>query len=234
MKIKTIISEDEFHARERLKSLLSSFTDISICAEACDGDELLHYLQKNNVDLAVCDINMPGANVFNIFSSLANPPLVIFQTAYSEFGPSAFEIEAIDYLVKPFPRERLAKALDKVRTKLAPDKTPEQQTITVKKGNAIEILRAKDIHMIAVIDGLCFIYTEQGRFLADKTLSQYETLLARKNFYRTSREAIVNCSFIQKIHPMFSSSYKVELKNGTKVHLSRRRAPALIERLSSN
>ena len=111
--IKTLIADDEKHARERLKELLLAFEIFDITAEAATGDEALEKIIMHKQDVAFLDINMPGISVFNTLPSLSHPPIIIFQTAYSEYAADAFNINALDYIMKPFSRERFEKTVGK-------------------------------------------------------------------------------------------------------------------------
>ncbi|MCK5451690.1 MAG: response regulator, partial [Candidatus Omnitrophica bacterium] len=116
--IKTLIADDEKHARERLKELLVTFEIFDITAEAATGNEALEKIIMHKPDVAFLDINMPGISVFSTLPSLSHPPIIIFQTAYSEYAVEAYNINALDYIMKPFSRERLEKTVCKIQEKM--------------------------------------------------------------------------------------------------------------------
>lgn len=235
--ISVLIADDEKHARERLKSLLQKLDVFSIDYEAKNGDEVLNIIISKNPDVAFLDINMPGVSVFNSLSSLKEPPLIIFQTAYSEYAVDAFGINALDYLVKPISEERLKVTVDKIKKALSLKITKDDdikevsknniQKISVKQDGKIKVISISDIYKITFEEGFSFIYTYEGRFLSDKYLNYFEDVLKSQGFFRVNRNDIINTKNISVIHPMFKGNYVVELINGAKIKLSRRRAGKL-------
>ena len=233
--INVLIADDEKHARDRLKTLLQKYDIFSLDYEAKDGDEVIQLIISKNPDVVFLDINMPGVSVFNSLSSLKNPPIIIFQTAYSEYAVDAYGINALDYLVKPISEERLAKTVEKIKNALAIKsnksdvikKNNNLEKISVRHHGNIKIISLNDIYKITFEEGFSFIYTYEGRFLADKYLNYYDEKLKDKGFFRVSRNDIVNIKNITLIHPMFKGNYVIELNNGAKIKLSRRRAKTL-------
>lgn len=239
--IKTLIADDEKHARERLKDLLAPYNEFKIAAEAKNGNQALEMIIVHQPQVAFLDINMPGISVFNSIPSLNQPPIIIFQTAYSEYAVEAFNINALDYLMKPVSRERLEKTIHKIREKLStharsserPDPGSHHSTadktdrISIHTRGKIKIIPIQDIRKICFEDGLSFIYTPEGRFMTDRFLNYYEAKLADSGFFRTNRANLVNLSYIESIHKMFKSRYLVELKDKSRVDLSRRKAVEL-------
>ncbi|MBN2441946.1 MAG: response regulator transcription factor [Spirochaetales bacterium] len=232
--INTIVADDERHARERLISLLGNYPDIKIIGQAADTDEIIPLLQSEHVDVAFLDINMPGPPVFGIISALPQPPLIIFQTAYSEYAVNAFEIDALDYLMKPVSGERLDVCIGKIKKALPPEKILPQTPLTqlsVKYNSIMKVINIKDIFTIKTEEGFSFIYTDEGRFLSDRSLNYFEEILTQLRFYRVSRTAIINLDYVKVLHPLFKGSYRLELRNGTKITVSRRRMKTLKELL---
>lgn len=242
--IKTLIADDEGHAIDRLKDLLADYDEFQIIAEANSGTGALEQMVLQKPDVAFLDINMPGVSVFKTISSLGDPPLVIFQTAHSKYAADAFDIDALDYLLKPVSRERFARAISKIREKLAlpqqsivspaaqETKEPVESSdatekISVKVQGAIKIIAIADIRKICFEEGLSFIYTEKGRFLSDHTLNYYEKKLEEKGFFRSNRGHLVNLEYVTTIHKGFKGNYYIELTDGSKVELSRRKAQIL-------
>jgi two-component system LytT family response regulator len=232
--IKTLIADDEQHALDRLQDLLSAYDQFQIIAEANSGTAALEQIVALKPDVVFLDINMPGVSVFKTISSLQDPPLVIFQTAHSKYAADAFDINALDYLMKPVSRERFSQAVDKIMEKISATETStaamkaaeKEQTekISIKVGEAIKIIQVVDIQKICFEEGFAFIYTAEGRFLSDRSLNYYEGKFARTGFFRSNRATLVNLEFVTTLHKGFKGSYLVELKDGSRVELSRRKA----------
>ena len=186
--------------------------------------------------MAFLDINMPGVSVFESLPSLTSPPLVIFQTAYSEYAAQAFDIDALDYLVKPVRFERLEKAVTKIREKLhAAATTPAQpsepalysEQIAITINGQTRIIAVNDITRITFENGYSTILTAGETFTSDKYLNYFEEKLPPHRFFRTSRTDIINLDQLSMIHRICEGVYSVELKNGMQIDLSRRKAQQL-------
>ncbi|MDA3810027.1 MAG: LytTR family DNA-binding domain-containing protein [Spirochaetaceae bacterium] len=233
--ISILIADDEAPARKRLKSLLADNIQFKIVAEAQNGDEVLRMIIEKSPQIAFLDINMPGASVFSTIPSLKNPPLVVFQTAYSEYGVQAFDINAIDYLLKPISKERFNQALEKLMLILNRDPTTDtvhsketvKDVLSVKSGETIRILKIEKISRFSFEDGFSFIHSLKEKIYSDKSLNYYEELLEDKGFYRISRTDIINLQYMSKLHPMFNGQYIVEMISGDKIPISRRRIQGL-------
>lgn len=238
-KIGVLIADDEKPARIRLRSLLKDHVEYSIVAEAKNGDEVLRMIIEKSPDVAFLDINMPGASVFSTIPSLKNPPLVIFQTAYSEYGAKAFDINAVDYLLKPISRERFHQALEKLSILMnqAPphrsedlEKSTHESNLTVisvKSGESLRVVKVEKISRIHFDDGFSFIHMGKDELYSDKSLNYYEELLGNREFYRVSRTDIINLKYLEKLHPFFNGQYVVELTGSEKIRVSRRRVQGL-------
>lgn len=230
--IKVLIADDEKHALLRLRLLLQNEKIFFIVGEAKNGDEVIQEIIKKKPDVAFLDINMPGTNVFSSITELKNPPLIVFQTAYSEYAVNAFGINALDYLLKPINEERFKITIEKIKKVLNQRQNAVKQendlsSITVKTINAIKIIPVDEIIKITFEEGFSFIHTQEGRFLSDKYLNYYEKLLSGKGFFRVNRNELVNVKFISVIHPMFKGNYEIELNNNMKIKVSRRKIKSL-------
>jgi two-component system, LytTR family, response regulator len=236
--ITTIIADDENPARERLRELLDRFAAFDIVAEAKDGNEALQLIITHKPAVAFLDINMPGMSVFQSIPSLQNPPIIIFQTAYSEHAANAYDMNALDYLLKPIRFERLEQTVAKIIDKLALSATPQYQKpsappakpadhVTVTIGGKTRVIAAKDIIRISFEDGFCYIHTIGEKMISDKYLNYYEEKLSSGIFFRTSRTDIINLDHIAMIHKEIQGTYTVEMKNGMQIDLSRRQAQEL-------
>jgi len=233
--IKTLIADDESHAVDRIRDLLEEYRQFDIVATACSGTEALEKMVATAPEVAFLDINMPGISVFKSATSLQNPPLIVFQTAHSKYAADAFNIDAVDYLMKPVSRERFAKAVEKILARLSgktaavegpvPRAEREQaEKVTVKFRETIKIIPVADIRKICFEEGLSFIYTADGRFLSDHTLNYYEEKFQGQGFFRSNRANLVNLAFVTTIHKEFKGAYIIELQDGSRVDLSRRKA----------
>lgn len=232
--ITVLIADDEAPARNRLRSLLMDHPVFKIVYEAENGDQVLSGINELSPMVAFLDINMPGASVFNTIPSLNNPPLVVFQTAYSEYGAKAFDIDAIDYLLKPVSRDRFRKAIDKLTTVINSKKVNNlNESLSVKSGETIRLVKTESINRISFEDGFSFIYAGEERLYSDKSLNYYSDLLQEKGFYRISRTDIINIKSINKLHPIDKGQYVVELNRGDKLSISRRRVQGLKELIRS-
>jgi two-component system LytT family response regulator len=240
--IKTLIADDEQHAIHRLNDLLADYDEFQIIAEVNDGTKALEQIVALKPDVVFLDINMPGVSVFSTISSLQDPPLVVFQTAHSKYAADAFDINALDYLLKPISRERFQQTIEKINSKLSPSKLssddpgpmPKQsvdkdlsEKISIKVHGAIKIIPTSEIQKICFEDGLSFIYTQDGRFLSDHTLNHYEEKLRTQNFFRSNRANLINLEYMTTVHKGFKGTFLIELKDGSRIELSRRKAQTL-------
>jgi two-component system LytT family response regulator len=232
--IRVLIADDEAHALDRLRKLLSKYDFLKIEYEAKNGNEVLECIINKKPDVAFLDINMPGISVLQSLPSLKDAPLVIFQTAHSQYAVEAFNINALDYLLKPISEERLEQTVNKIKNILIENSTTEIKPeagqikkITVKDGIKIKIIDIEEIYKITFEDGFSFVYTDEGRFLSDKYLTEFEELLKQNNFFRANRNDLVNLKYVKLIHPMFKGSFSIELKNKDFINLSRRKAKVL-------
>jgi DNA-binding LytR/AlgR family response regulator len=226
-KITVILADDEIHALERLRDLLDRFDCFDILAEVTDGNEALNAIITHSPQVAFLDINMPGISVFQTIPSLKEPPLIVFQTAYSEHAADAFDINALDYLLKPVRFERLEKTVEKIKTHFPDEPVVEPEkvhsdTISVKVNGRIEIIHTVDIVRISFEQGFCFIYTASDKFMSDKYLNAYEEILEPLGFFRASRNDLVNLKSISSV-----MSQSLRLDSGDTVDLSRRKAHTL-------
>jgi two-component system LytT family response regulator len=237
--ITAIIADDEAHARERLRELLGRFEGaFEILAEAGDGNEALQLIVNHKPHVAFLDINMPGISVFQSMASLQHPPLIVFQTAYSEHAARAFEIDALDYLLKPVRLERLEKTVAKIIERLtaaAPEPQKPAETggtgaaadhVSVTAAGKTRIVAASDIVRISVEEGFCCIYAAGEKLMSDKYLNHFEEKLGNGSFFRTSRTDLVNLRRIAMIQKEYDSSVIV-MQDGSRVEVSRRKAQEL-------
>ncbi|MEQ8303379.1 MAG: response regulator [Cyclobacteriaceae bacterium] len=234
--MKVVIIDDEPLARSIVKEYLDSFPEIEIVDECNDGFEGVKAIQQHKPDLVFLDIQMPKITGFEMLELLEEQPSVIFTTAFDEYAMKAFEAHAVDYLLKPFSKERFAKAMEKWRTQSKSagsemvhrllDDTASQfegQTnrIVVKVGNAIKIIPIRDILYIEAYGDYVKIHTKEGFFLKKKTMSFFEHSLDVSNFARAHRSYLINIQELNKIEQREKDSHIAILKNGTVVPLSK-------------
>jgi len=241
MKVRTLIIDDEPLARERLRKLLEGEPEIEIIGECSNGREALAAIQEHSPDLIFLDVQMPELDGFSVLAALKGEkmPVVIFVTAHDKFALRAFEVHAVDYLLKPFDRERfqtaLARALNVIKREqtgalterlstLLADLKPESthpDRIVVKSDGRITFLKTDDIDWIEAADNYVNLRVGTESHLVRETMASLETRLPPKKFMRISRSTIVNIERIKELQPMFHGEYAVILRNGTRLTLSR-------------
>ena len=231
--IKVIIIDDEPLARMMVKEYLQPYADVTLLQECNDGFEGVKAIAQHKPDLIFLDIQMPKINGFEMLELLDTPPSVIFTTAFDEYAIKAFEAHAIDYLLKPFAKERFDKAMQKW---MAARQTPsasvppalmetvsqpeEKNRVVVKKGNNIVILPVHTIHYVEAFDDYVKIHTKDGFYLKKKTMSYFEKTLDQKEFVRIHRSYLLNLQELTRIEPMEKDNHVALLKSGVRVPLS--------------
>ena len=227
--IKVVLIDDEPLARSIVAEYLQSFTNIEIVQECSDGFEGMKAIVQHHPDLIFLDVQMPKINGFEMLELLEEPPAVIFTTAFDEFAMRAFEAHAIDYLLKPFSKERFDKAMEKwMKQKAAPQSTQalleavsaqqeEQHRVVVKTGSSIRIIPIQEVLYFEAYDDYVKIHTKDGYYLKKKTMQHFENTLDPATFVRVHRSFIIQVAQITKI----DSADEVLLKNGVRVPLSR-------------
>ena len=241
MKIRTLIVDDEPLARGRLRTLLAVEPDIEIIGEAGDGREAAAAIESARPDLVFLDIQMPELDGFGVVETIrsARTPEIIFVTAFSQHALRAFEVHALDYLLKPFDRERFQVALGRARTRLAQARSDElSQRLTallaemrpearaadrlaVKSGGRVLFLKLADIDWIEAADNYVNLHVGAESHLLRETMTALEARLDASQFLRIIRSTIVNVERIKELQPMFHGDYAVILRNGSRLSLSR-------------
>jgi two-component system, LytTR family, response regulator len=232
--IKVIIIDDEPLARSIVAEYLGGHKDIQVVQECNDGFEGVKAIAQHKPDLIFLDIQMPKINGFEMLELVEQPPAVIFTTAFDEYAIKAFEAHAIDYLLKPFSKDRFDKALQKwlqqhqntsVKTNTSlPDeiRQPEERNrVVVKEGGNIRIIPVNDILYIEAYDDYVKIYTAKEMFLKKKTMSFYEQNLDNNQFIRVHRSYIMQLSQLTRIEPLEKDTHVALLKNGVRIPLSK-------------
>jgi two-component system LytT family response regulator len=232
MKIRTLLIDDELLARDLTKKFLEAEESIEIIAEAADGFEGMKLIQSLSPDLIFLDIQMPKLTGLEMLELIPNPPVTVFATAYDQYAIEAFEKNAVDYLLKPFSKDRLLKTLEKVKEKInKPEEQKVQQLlqsyqpgsqkrVVLKNGSKIEMIPHEDIHYVESYGDYVWLHTGQNKHLKQKTMKEFEILLG-PDFLRIHRSYLVNARSIEKMELYERSSYLLLLKNGHKLTVSK-------------
>ena len=246
--IKAIIIDDEPLARELIKAYLKNSSTVEIIAECGDGFEGLKSVRDLKPDLVFLDVQMPKLTGFEFLEVLDDPLNIIFTTAYDEYAIKAFENNAVDYLLKPFSKERLeeavAKAAKRMETgdkdellvkKLAGEKTSDEslQRIIVKTGTKVKVISANEVLYLEAQDDFVAIHTKEGKFLKQHTMKYFEEHLEQEKFLRIHRSFIVNLDEVEHLEPYEKESYRVVLKNKMSIPVSRSGYARLREKFGS-
>jgi two-component system LytT family response regulator len=240
-RLRVLIVDDEPLARERLRTWLVEEPSVEIVGECGSGTEALAVLRSTSLDLVFLDVEMPGCDGLQVLSELPaeGRPAVVFVTAHERFALDAFEFQAIDYLLKPFDRERFQTALRRAEEHLrarragqleekleslladspAPGKTPER--LTVKADGRLVFLKPSDIVWVEAADNYIILHLIEGRLMLRETLATLEKRLGPASFARVNRSALVHLDQIKELQPTFHGDFVVVLRNGTTVPLSR-------------
>ena len=238
--IDVLIVDDEQPARKKIRSYLKKEKGIESIIEAENGVEAIRIIRKNNPDLVFLDIQIPGMNGFEVIEAVGveDMPAVVFVTAYDEYAIDAFEVQAVDYLLKPYDQERfrtsLNRALEQIQSggkestilkKLLSEIHKEKKylhRIMVKKGPRFFFINAHDVVYISAYEKYINLHTRETTHLIRETMNRMESRLDPENFARIHRSSIVNMNYIKEIQPWSHGDCIVVLKDGTKLNLSRR------------
>ncbi len=247
-KIRAIIIEDEAPARELLKHMLKDHDEITVIAECADGFCGLKEIKEKKPDLIFLDIQMPKLSGFELIEVLDERPEVIFTTAFDQYAIKAFELNAIDYLLKPFSKARLDEALAKALGRIAkneqqntpidnlisnrPEEAGPLTRIVIRKGSGIKIIPLSSVSYIGAEDDYVMIYYNEGKALKQQTMKYYEESLPSAFFLRVHRSFIVNLEKITRLEPYSKDNYVAVLSSGEKIPVSRSGYKALRERLN--
>ncbi|MCA6078336.1 LytR/AlgR family response regulator transcription factor [Fulvivirga sedimenti] len=241
--MKALIIDDERLARKELTSLLKEHREIEVIGEAANIDEAVELIEEKNPDLLFLDIQMPGGTGFDLLEQLDRVPKVIFITAYDEFALKAFEVNALDYLLKPVQSDRLSDAINK----LSMEPSDSEETVSVesqekklglndqvfvKDGDKCWFVSLSNIRLFESDGNYIKVYFDGNRPMIHKSLNALDQKLDPRSFFRASRKHIVNLSWVENIEPWFNGGLMVRLKGGDKVEVSRRQAAKFKEMMS--
>jgi two-component system LytT family response regulator len=243
MTIRTLLVDDEQPARERLRQLLAGVEEIEIVGEAEDGVQAIERVTASSPDLVLLDIQMPGCSGLEVAASLGRPrPAIIFCTAYDHYAVDAFELQVVDYLLKPVNRARLHAAIARVREmrsierehhldRIAQTDTLAPARFLGRKGNKFRVVPRHDVVAFTFQDGLTRLHTSNEQLWMQPTLAALARRLDPQSFLQVSRTAIVHLDAIREARPFPDGTGEVVLSNGVTFPVTRRRWRLLMERL---
>jgi two-component system LytT family response regulator len=244
-RLSVLVVDDEELARIRLRDLISELDQVDVVGEAENGIDAVEQIRSLKPDVVLLDVQMPGMNGFEVLAALDDVPLVIFATAYDDYAIKAFEVDSIDYLLKPIEKERLSEAMSRAR-RLASGGTELEREVEklaalvrgrgverlpVQRGKRIVLLDISKIVWIGAEEGLVFVHTRDGKFIINMTMAELDERLDDSVFFRIHRSTMVNLGHIREIVPWFSGKYRVVVDDAdhTELTLSRGRAKVLRE-----
>jgi len=248
VKLRAVIADDEPLARERIRSLLESEPDVEVVRECRDGLEAVAAIEEERPDLVFLDVQMPELDGFGVIERIGveNAPVVVFVTAFDEYALQAFEVNAVDYLMKPFDRERFRKALARARSQVQRDKGGDLnrkllaliqelkvphgyvERVVVKSSGRIFFLKTDEIDWIEAAGNYIRVFAGSESHLLRETMNSFEQKLDPNRFIRIHRSTIVRIDRIAELQPLFHGDYLVVLQGGKRLTLSR----VYLERLS--
>lgn len=242
-KIKALIIDDEELGRKIIREYLVSFPEVEVMAECEDAYQALEAVEKYRPDLLFLDVQMPEINGFELLEMLEEIPFVIFSTAYDQYALRAFEVNAVDYLLKPFDQERFSVAVERVKRliqykqeetekirnllKHFQKEKPYLERILVKQSGKIVILNVSDIQWIEAMGDYVNFHTEKDAYLVLQSMRHLESRLEPDRFVRVHRSSIVNLEAIKEIVPWTNGRLKINMKDGHEIILSRSGAKKL-------
>jgi two-component system LytT family response regulator len=242
--IRVLVVDDEQSARERLRHMLALIPDVDVIGEAAEGAEAISRITELHPDLVFLDIQMPGCSGLEVVASLPRPrPKIIFCTAFDQYAVDAFELHAVDYLLKPVNRIRLANAIERVRESGGSDIGPGMDRaiqavratstrLLARLGDRYRIIPLQDVVWFSSQDRLTSLHTRDKDYVLDPTLNELEERLDPACFFRISRAAIVNLNAVNEVLPMAGGVADVVLATGLRLEVSRRRLKDLLQLLA--
>lgn len=247
--VRALIVDDEKLARDRLNGFLKNMTGLEVTGQASNGVEAVSLIETEKPDLVFLDVQMPGLDGFGVLNAIKHRPQVIFATAFDEYAIRAFDVQAVDYLLKPISRSRLGEAVRRVEARLA-DQTPGPDLsallraletkdrryvaqVPVHKGKQILVLPIEDVYRFEVEYRLVYAYTASDRYMTSFTLKDLEERLDPEVFFRAHKSRLVNLNHVRAIVPWFGGRFKLVMRNpeSSEVELSRAQARVLRRRM---
>jgi two-component system LytT family response regulator len=242
--IRTLIADDEVRARDKLQRWLAEQADIEIVAQATDGLSAAEAIARDSPDLVFLDIQMPGLSGLEVASQLeaVGAPLLVFVTAYDEHAVRAFDLNAIDYLLKPYDKDRLLRCLARVRERMganqssvavqiARTQTGISDRLLVPQGESLQLLDAVEIHWLQADGNYVHVHTASRVYVIRRTLNDLLLQLGEQRFARVHKSTAVNLAEIATLAPLFKGDYELQLRSGASLRLSRRYRQDLFARM---
>ena len=228
-KYKVAIIDDERLAREEIKRYLARHSEFQVIGEASNVDEGVRLIDSNQPNLILLDIEMPEKNGFDLLEELTTAPEVVFTTAYSEFATKAFDVNALDYLVKPIREERFDKSIEKVKKELrkiekSPSSFAMHQKIFIKDGDQCYFVPLTDIRYIESLENYARFHFSSDKAMLKKSLNSIEEKLDSRAFFRINRSQIVNINYIKEIFAGLNNKLKLVLDTGEEFEVSSRQS----------
>jgi two-component system LytT family response regulator len=240
MSIRTVIVDDEPLSRDRMLALLAEEPDIEVIAQCDDGEAAIATIARTNPDLVFLDVQMPEKNGFEVLQEVPQAPAVIFVTAYDQYALQAFEVHALDFLLKPFDRKRLRNAVERAREQILRQRTGELRErlaallddlkgnedryvdrLVVKADGRVFFIKVDEVDWVEAAANYVRLHTRSGSHLIRETMTTIEARLDPKKFLRIHRSAIVRIDAIQELQPLFHGDYAVLLRSGKRLAASR-------------
>ena len=244
--MRVLIADDEAPARDKLRRWLAEEPDVELLPDASDGMAAAQIIAGHSPDVAFLDIQMPGLNGLELAAQLEPPeaPLVVFVTAFDEHAIKAFELNAVDYLLKPYDHDRLRRTLARLRERQVrgPDiaaaavraaraHAGHSERLLVPQGEGLQLIDAASIHWLEADDNYVHVHTARARYLLRRTLADLLEQLGEQQFARIHKSAAVNIAQIDNLAPLFKGDHEIRLRDGKVLRLSRRFKDALFARL---
>ncbi|MBW3469188.1 LytR/AlgR family response regulator transcription factor [Arthrospiribacter ruber] len=244
--MRALVIDDERLARKELINLLSQFDQVEVVGEANNVDDAKDKIESLNPDVVFLDIQMPEKTGFDLLEELDNVPHVIFTTAYDEYALKAFQVNALDYLLKPVETKRLGEAIERLQKKLSDaqerqDSALESQQnkkltlndqVFVKDGDRCWFVKLQNVRLFESDGNYIKVYFDNNKPMIHKSLNALDERLDEKSFFRASRKHIINLSWVEAIEPWFNGGLVVTLKGGDRIEVSRRQAARFKDMMS--
>jgi len=226
---KTIVIDDERLARQEVKRALQAFPEFNVVGEAGNAEDAKALISSLDVDVMFLDIHMPETSGLQLLEELTMVPEVVFTTAYDQYAVKAFELNALDYLVKPLRQERFNKAIEKVKKALSENDEGQKsvsihQKVFVKDKEKFHLIQVQDIWLLESMENYARIHYKTDTVLIKKSLNVLEEILPSQQFFRINRKQIINIDYIEKIHPHFKNKLQLVFKTGETFEVSSRQS----------
>ena len=241
-RLRALVVDDEPLARKRLRELLADFKHVDVVGEAVDASSAVKAVDEMRPDLVFLDVEMPGGSGLDVLERIDHDPAVIFTTAYDRYAVAAFELQAVDYLLKPFGRDRLARALERMsadgagggnasraRTALTDSQSPIDRILVRDRGRLVPV-SARDIVRLEAGEDYTSVHTKGRTYLVYLALQDFERMLDAAKYVRVHRSHVVNLDHVAQFTPSDGGRFELEMADGTKLPVSRAYAKLLREK----